>query len=110
MRRTRSELWKTRLSARSAPAAVRARRWTEIRGKGTEEGAGRKIETMKRFGSVTAGMLILAALVAGIWAIALHSDWFKPKADDDEAAGEVIPIPTVRLRKIPQAHLHPYDH
>jgi len=63
---------------------------------------------MKRSGSVIAGIFLLAALASGIWALAFHSDWFKPKADDDEAAGEVIPIPTVRLGKITKATLHRY--
>jgi len=63
---------------------------------------------MKPLKSVIPGVLIVAALAAGIWVLAFHADWFKAKGDDDEAEAEVIPIPTVRLGKITKATLHRY--
>src|SRR5579859_4795033 len=64
---------------------------------------------MKHLRSVIPGILIFSALAAGIWALAFHAEWFKAKGDDDdEAAGEVIPVPTVRLGKITRAGLHRY--
>jgi membrane fusion protein (multidrug efflux system) len=64
---------------------------------------------MKLYRSIIPGVLILSALAAGIWVLAFHADWIKAKGDDDdEAAGEVIPIPTVQLGKITRATLHRY--
>jgi len=66
---------------------------------------------MKRlFGSVVPGVLILAALGGGVWALAVHPEWFRAKGDDDDEApgGEVIPMPTVRLGKVTRATFHRY--
>lgn len=64
---------------------------------------------MKLLRSVIPGILILGALAAGVWALVFHSEWFRAKGDDDdEAAAEVIAIPTVRLGKITRGTLHRY--
>jgi len=64
------------------------------------------MKLLKRF---LPGILVLSALAVGVWALLFHADWFKAKdSDDDEAGGEVIPIPTVRLGKVTKATLHRY--
>jgi multidrug efflux pump subunit AcrA (membrane-fusion protein) len=55
------------------------------------------------------GVLIVAALAAGVWALVFHTDWFRSKGDDDDDAGpEVMPVPTVSLGKVTKATLHRY--
>jgi multidrug efflux pump subunit AcrA (membrane-fusion protein) len=64
---------------------------------------------MKLLGRFLPGTLVLSALAVGVWALVFHADWFKGKdSDDDEAGGDVIPIPTVRLGKVTKATLHRY--
>jgi membrane fusion protein (multidrug efflux system) len=64
----------------------------------------------KVYGSIVPGILILAALGWGVWALAVHPEWFRAKGDDDDEApgGEVIPLPTVRLGKVTKATFHRY--
>src|SRR5712672_2772624 len=63
---------------------------------------------MKKKLPMILGFLILAALAWGAWALVFRTAWFKAKAEDDDDAAEVMPIPTVRLGKVTSATLHRY--